>query len=206
MKLKFRKIHYFAQNHTTRKWQSWDFNPNSSNSKPGLLPHSELPPTQASWTSPNTQPTPEPPPNLVSPLSGEDLFTPTTSKINSQSIFIRLPPGNTRPLPQSRLRDQLFQNSTHHPRSQSLCIFWDTRTVSNGIHWLLSLLLWTDCMMQTTEAALPTRKGFPDFCTFSPWWPHRWFHLLGVSLPYAVSVLFSQWKWKHLPTGAQLSP
>ena len=160
MKLKFRKIHYFAPNHTTRKWQSCDFNPNLSNSKPGLLPRGELPLTWGSWTSPNTEPTPEPPHNQVSPLSGEDLFTPTTSKINSQSIFIMLPLGHTGPLPQSRLRHQLFQNSTHHSRSQSLCIFWDTRSVSNGIHWLPSLLLWTDCPMQTTETDSQPRRGF----------------------------------------------
>ena len=61
--------------------------------------------------------------------------------------------------------------------------------------------------MQTTETGL-SLEGFPAFCTFSPSWPHRWFRLLGESHHPMQSALFfsAQWKGRHLPTGAQLSP
>ena len=191
MKLKFRKIHYFVQNHTARKWQSWDFNPNLLNSKPGLLPHSELPSTQGSCTSPNTQPTPEPPHNLESPLSAKDLFTPQLPKstVNpSLSGYLQATPGpspnldwgvsyfrtahillEARASASSETQEQYLTASTGY----RLCFYGQTARCRHHM-----------------QPGIPTWKGFPDFCTFSSWWPHRWFHFLESHYPMQ-SVFFS---------------
>ena len=103
---------------------------------------------------------------LESPLSGEDLFTPQLPKstVNpSLSGYLQAIPG---PSPNLDWGVSYFRTA-HPPRSQSLCIFWDTRTVSNGIHWLPSLLLWTDHTMQAPHAAWdPNLEGVSWFLHF----------------------------------------